>query len=220
MYYYEAIVQGITEAFPVSSSLFLETLTNNSLYLVNLPICIVSIILFGVSISDLLYSIPCIIAGMLIELLNISRYICSPLCYLIISTIILVTSFIPPSNDKISNRNALIIGIIQGCSVLLDGSSRLGMTLIAGFLLGINRKNLYEFSWRISIPVFFLQSINELRMSSSISICPLFIIGIIFYIMQKIILNIRFQIYIYISLILRFFLYTQLILHHASSNIN
>lgn len=57
--------------------------------------------------------------------------------------------------DNISYCQSFIIGIAQ-CLALIPGASRLGVTMTAGLLLGLNRKLAAEFSFLLSIPVIGL----------------------------------------------------------------
>ncbi len=57
--------------------------------------------------------------------------------------------------DNISYRQSFIIGMAQ-CLALIPGASRLGVTITAGLLLGLNRKLAAEFSFLLSIPVIGL----------------------------------------------------------------
>jgi undecaprenyl-diphosphatase len=69
------------------------------------------------------------------------------------------------SFDSISPAQALGIGLIQ-CLALWPGISRSGATIVAGLLLGLNRKASAEFSFLIGVPVFAAASALELAKSS------------------------------------------------------
>ncbi|MCL1939623.1 MAG: undecaprenyl-diphosphate phosphatase [Desulfovibrionaceae bacterium] len=64
--------------------------------------------------------------------------------------------------DRLTLRDALIIGLIQGVAVL-PGLSRSGWTIGAGLLLGLERETAARFSFILSIPAIIGATILELR---------------------------------------------------------
>jgi undecaprenyl-diphosphatase len=54
--------------------------------------------------------------------------------------------------EQITWKNALIIGIAQAIAVI-PGTSRSGITMTAGLMLGLNRESAARFSFLLSIPV-------------------------------------------------------------------
>jgi undecaprenyl-diphosphatase len=83
--------------------------------------------------------------------------------------------------DKISNKQALIVGIAQ-CFSLVPGISRAASTIMGGLIAGLDRKTATEFSFFLAIPIIFAASIFDL--SSNIDILsksdiPIFIMGFI-----------------------------------------
>ncbi len=83
--------------------------------------------------------------------------------------------------DKISNRQALIIGIAQ-CFSLIPGVSRAASTIMGGLIAGLDRKTATEFSFFLAIPIIFVASVFDL--SSNIDILsksdiPIFLTGFI-----------------------------------------
>ena len=83
--------------------------------------------------------------------------------------------------DKISNRQALIIGIAQ-CFSLIPGVSRAASTIMGGLIAGLDRKTATEFSFFLAIPIIFAASVFDL--SSNIDILsksdiPIFVMGFI-----------------------------------------
>lgn len=66
--------------------------------------------------------------------------------------------------DGITPMQALGIGLIQ-CLALWPGVSRSGATIIAGLLVGLNRKAAAEFSFLIGVPVFAAASAMEIHKS-------------------------------------------------------
>ncbi|KFZ28935.1 UDP pyrophosphate phosphatase [Pseudidiomarina atlantica] len=59
------------------------------------------------------------------------------------------------SLDKLTLRQALLIGIAQAVA-LIPGTSRSGITMTAGLLLGLTRSDAARFSFLLSIPVILL----------------------------------------------------------------
>ena len=85
------------------------------------------------------------------------------------------------NDDKISNKQALIIGIAQ-CFSLIPGVSRAASTIMGGLIGGLDRKTATEFSFFLAIPIIFAASVFDL--SSNIDILsksdiPVFVIGFI-----------------------------------------
>ena len=83
--------------------------------------------------------------------------------------------------DKISHKQALIVGIAQ-CFSLVPGISRAASTIMGGLIAGLDRKTATEFSFFLAIPIIFAASIFDL--SSNIDILsksdiPIFIMGFI-----------------------------------------
>ena len=55
---------------------------------------------------------------------------------------------------KLNRKKALVIGFFQTLAII-PGTSRSGITIISGSLVGCDRKSATEFSFFLSIPVFF-----------------------------------------------------------------
>ncbi len=77
-------------------------------------------------------------------------------CLLVTSLLLALTHFFPngfvkTAKTQVSPVNAFIIGVAQACAVL-PGLSRSGSTIAAGLLLGVNRKQLAQFSFLMVIP--------------------------------------------------------------------
>jgi undecaprenyl-diphosphatase len=73
--------------------------------------------------------------------------------------------FAPRARDisTIRIRDALIVGIAQALS-LVPGTSRSGITITAGRLLGFRRQDAARFSFLLSAPVILLATIYEVVM--------------------------------------------------------
>lgn len=74
-------------------------------------------------------------------------------CMLLLTAILLTFSYYakPRQKDKISMRDAFVIGIAQACAVM-PGLSRSGSTIATGLLLGNKKENLAQFSFLMVIP--------------------------------------------------------------------
>lgn len=74
-------------------------------------------------------------------------------CMLLVTAALLTFSYYakPRQKDKISPRDAFIIGLAQSCAVM-PGLSRSGSTIATGLLLGNRKENLAQFSFLMVIP--------------------------------------------------------------------
>ena len=74
-------------------------------------------------------------------------------CMLLLTAALLSFSYYykPRQKDKISMKDAFIIGLAQACAVL-PGLSRSGSTIATGLLLGDNKAKLAQFSFLMVIP--------------------------------------------------------------------
>lgn len=75
---------------------------------------------------------------------------------------IIVEKYNKPNNKEISYKSALIIGLAQVIAAIFPGTSRSGITIITGLLLGISREKSTEFTFLMSIPVMFGASFLKL----------------------------------------------------------
>jgi undecaprenyl-diphosphatase len=64
------------------------------------------------------------------------------------------------SNNDLSLKDIIWIGLAQ-ILALIPGTSRSGITMTAGLILGLNRKTAARFSFLLSIPVIFLSGCYE-----------------------------------------------------------
>ena len=74
-------------------------------------------------------------------------------CMLLLTAALLTFSYIakPRKKEKISLRDAFIIGLAQACAVM-PGLSRSGSTIATGLLLGNKKEKLAQFSFLMVIP--------------------------------------------------------------------
>ena len=74
-------------------------------------------------------------------------------CMLLVTAALLTFSFYakPRQKDKISIKDAFIIGLAQACAVM-PGLSRSGSTIATGLLLGNKKESLAQFSFLMVIP--------------------------------------------------------------------
>ena len=74
-------------------------------------------------------------------------------CMLLLTAVLLTFSYYykPRQKDKISMKDAFIIGLAQACAVM-PGLSRSGSTIATGLLLGDNKAKLAQFSFLMVIP--------------------------------------------------------------------
>lgn len=197
MSYKICIVQGIFEAFPVSSSLLYKSL--GTVNCIDLPIAIASIIyfrnnLFKYSYYPIISFIPVLCIGGIATILCIDlKY--SPLIYMLVTILLMINFY---GSKKINFYSAIIIGIVQSFAII--PISRLGLCLITMSLLKIKIEDRIEYAFIIAIPTFLTKSLLELN---NINIYYMLLIFIIFYCMLYIINNIKYAYYIYLSIIMR-----------------
>jgi undecaprenyl-diphosphatase len=65
--------------------------------------------------------------------------------------------------SEVRLSDALIIGVAQALS-LVPGTSRSGITITAGMMLGLQRQDAARFSFLLSVPVILLATLYELAM--------------------------------------------------------
>jgi undecaprenyl-diphosphatase len=99
--------------------------------------------------------IPAGIVGFLFKD-EIETYLMTPhtvsVFLLITGLILFLTRFRKSFPRHVHTGSALLIGIAQACAIL-PGISRLGSTISTGLYLGINRKEMANFSFLMVIPV-------------------------------------------------------------------
>lgn len=77
----------------------------------------------------------------------------------------------PKKLNEINLKNALIIGLAQ-IVALIPGTSRSGITIIAGMQQKINKRDAAAFSFLISLPIFTALTLKNFWDLSKISISP------------------------------------------------
>lgn len=130
--------------------------------------------------------IPIIIVAFLLHK-YIKEYLFSPFTViigLVVGAIVMIIAenFSSPNSikqiDKISMKQALLIGLIQ-CLSLWPGFSRAGATISGGLFAGLNRKAAAEFSFIIAIPVMIAASgFDMLKMWNSLNMQDLAILAV------------------------------------------
>lgn len=188
MNYILAVIQGISEFLPISSTGHLNLVQ----YFFKLSPSLTLDILFhaGTLLAVLFFfrnqikyffqnfwyiligSIPAAIIGVLLksQFENIFADIkLLPIFFLITSILIYLTKYFKNNTKKINFQNALIIGLFQALAIL-PGVSRSGATIFAGLLVGLSPIEAFNFSFALFIPAtlgaIFL-GFNELNFSSN-----------------------------------------------------
>ena len=103
------------------------------------------------SIADRLFS-SAFIAGLMLMLTGLLLWI----------TRWAATHVDPPGTDRLTPKNALIIGVVQGLAII-PGISRSGSTISIGLLLGINRETAARYSFLLSIPAIIGAGLLSLK---------------------------------------------------------
>ena len=176
-----AIIQGITEWLPISSSgilVFLEELINledkNLNLLFNISVhtgsLIAIIIYFKKDIFNIfknlkllqniiIATIPVVIFGLIVKVLNLNIFLqdikvvaFATIFFSIILYLSDKTKVSQYYEQSITNKNALYIGMAQ-ILALIPGTSRSGITITCARYLGYSRIHSAKFSFIISIPV-------------------------------------------------------------------
>lgn len=181
-----AILQGVTEFLPVSSSGHLAVVSN----IMSEP----NIFLFATLHLATLFAVVIFTRKEIVTLLKFDKKANKLLLYLIIATIpgaafgfffesaieklfssfaflagaflftgivLLLTKF-QKESSKLNIKNAFVIGIAQ-ILALLPGVSRSGTTISAGLLLGLKREEAAKFSFLLAIPLILGAFVLELK---------------------------------------------------------
>ena len=184
-----ALVQGITEFLPVSSSGHLVLL--NSFFGIENDFLLLSIILHVATLFSVIFvlrkqvieiiknpfgkmgrkiilaTIPTVVFVLLfksvIEESFNGAYL--PICFMMTAVFIVISELInsksKEKDKEINKKTALIMGIAQGIAVF-PGISRSGSTICAGLSCGKNRKEVAHFSFLMSIPIIVASLMLEI----------------------------------------------------------
>jgi len=79
-----------------------------------------------------------------------------------VSILMIVSERVHVKNRELSYPIALLIGIAQALA-LVPGTSRSGITIVAGILLGLRRNAAVDFSFLLAIPIILGTSLYEAR---------------------------------------------------------
>ena len=124
----------------IFKGLFKFQMNDETRYVINIVISMIPIAIVGVFFKDYVEAI--FGSGLMIVG-----------CMLLLTAALLSFSYYykPRQKDKISMKDALIIGLAQACAVL-PGLSRSGTTIATGLILGDNKAKLAQFSFLMVIP--------------------------------------------------------------------
>ncbi|MCR4583619.1 MAG: undecaprenyl-diphosphate phosphatase [Prevotella sp.] len=89
-------------------------------------------------------------------------------CMLLVTAALLIFSYYarPRQREKISMKDAFIIGIAQACAVM-PGLSRSGSTIATGLLLGNKKESLAQFSFLMVIPPILGEALLDVMKAMS-----------------------------------------------------
>ena len=178
-----ALIQGMTEWLPISSSGILVVLEEinkledkNLNLLFNISVHAGSLLAVIIYLKKEIFSllnniklfqniiiatIPVVIFGFIIKFFNLNLFLqdikivtASTIFFSIILYISDKTTITQSFNKNISNKNSLYIGLWQSLA-LIPGTSRSGITITCARFLGFSRKDSAKFSFLISIPTLF-----------------------------------------------------------------
>ena len=133
-------VATVCSTLVIFRGLFKFQMNDETRYVINILISMIPIGIVGVFFKDYVETI--FGSGLLIVG-----------CMLLLTAALLTFSYYykPCQKEKISMKDALIIGIAQACAVM-PGLSRSGSTIATGLLLGDNKAKLAQFSFLMVIP--------------------------------------------------------------------
>jgi undecaprenyl-diphosphatase len=181
--FFLAIIQGVTEWLPISSSgllVIFEELVKledkNLNLLFNIAVhggSLIAVVIYflkdlfqifnnySLIKNIIIATIPVVIAGFLIKITGLNIFLqdvkvvaFATLFFSIVLYFSDKTKVTIQFNKNISNKNALLIGLAQVLA-LIPGTSRSGITISCARFLGFSRVDSAKFSFLISIPVLF-----------------------------------------------------------------
>ena len=181
--FFLAIIQGVTEWLPISSSgllVIFEELVKledkNLNLLFNIAVhggSLIAVVIYflkdlfqifnnyNLIKNIIIATIPVVIAGFLIKITGLNIFLqdikvvaFATLFFSIVLYFSDKTKVTIQFNKNTSNKNALLIGLAQVLA-LIPGTSRSGITISCARFLGFSRVDSAKFSFLISIPVLF-----------------------------------------------------------------
>jgi undecaprenyl-diphosphatase len=181
--FFLAVIQGVTEWLPISSSgllvifeelVKLEDKNHNLLF--NIAVhggSLIAVVIYflkdlfqifnnyNLIKNIIIATVPVVIAGFLIKITGLNIFLqdikvvaFATLFFSIVLYFSDKTKVTIQFNKNISNKNALLIGLAQ-ILALIPGTSRSGITISCARFLGFSRVDSAKFSFLISIPVLF-----------------------------------------------------------------
>jgi undecaprenyl-diphosphatase len=185
-----AIIEGITEFLPISSTAHMKfanpligvqanVFTDLYEIVIQLAAILAVVVLYHKQFFDfkkigfyfklIIALIPAIIAGVLLK-----KHIDSMLGNLIFIAVIMIAGgiillfidklFTRPmihSQEAVTNKNAFVIGSYQVLSVLFPGLSRSAATIIGGLQQKLDRRTAAEFSFFLAVPTMLAASVKS-----------------------------------------------------------
>lgn len=183
-----ALIQGLTEFLPVSSSghlVLVSKLFGNTQDFLLLSVLLHVATLFSVvfvlrkqvweiiknpfgnlSKKLVVATIPTVILVFLFKSFIEKAFsgIYLPFCFMATAVLIIFTEVLSKNhknrNKKLDYKDSLIMGVFQGIAVL-PGISRSGSTICGGLISGANRDEVANFSFLMSIPIIVASLIME-----------------------------------------------------------
>jgi undecaprenyl-diphosphatase len=185
-----AIIEGITEFLPISSTAHMKfanpligvqanAFTDLYEIVIQLAAILAVVVLYHKQFFDfkkirfyfklVIALIPAIIAGILLKkhidaMLGNLGFIAA---IMIVGGIILLfidqvfTKPVIHSQDAVTNKNAFVIGCYQVLSVLFPGLSRSAATIIGGLQQKLDRRTAAEFSFFLAVPTMLAASVKS-----------------------------------------------------------
>ena len=185
-----AITEGITEFLPISSTAHMKfanpmigilpsAFTDLFEIVIQLAAILSVVVLYykqffdfkkiGFYIKLIIALIPAIIAGILLK-----NYIDAMLGNLAFIAVVMIAGgiillfidklFTNPqiyTQDRVTNKNAFVIGCFQVLSVLFPGLSRSAATIIGGLSQKLDRRTAAEFSFFLAVPTMLAASVKS-----------------------------------------------------------